>query len=552
MNNTLLPLDIFYRWEKDVPSMVFLRQSLGTGEWLEYTWSETADRVRRLAAFLQNQQLSPGTRIGIWSANCADWIVADLAIMMSGHISVPIYPGQDMDSAHYIQRHSEMELIFLGAFDQMGQSDIAVLPDVHRVAIRGYEGHADYQLEDILQTTERMEDSPSHSPQALFTIIYSSGTTGNPKGVMHAYGTPAKLVGRALQSAKIEVADADFSGERNRLLSFLPLSHIAERLLVAFNGLYSNSTISFSAGLDSFPSEIQSVQPTFFFAVPRLWAKFKAGVDAKIPPAVQAQLDEQQRESIRKSLGLNQARFVLSSSAPLAPELQKWFLAMGICLREGYGMTETFGVGATFPADADPIPGCVGKGGDVSDVKISKEGEVWIKTDGLMVGYYKNLEATREVIEDGWYKTGDSGYVDDDGNLWVTGRLGSIFKTTKGKFIHPEHLEEQFGNLPELSQLLVFGHGMDQPALLASLSEYGQALAGNDLQQRLENSLKEINRNLPAHERISRIFVTTDEWTMESGLLTPTLKVKRKKTEQHFQALINSEASTIVWEQPIN
>lgn len=531
-----IPLEMLYQWERETPDKVFLRQARSL-QWEEYTWAQVGASVRRVAAYLRAQDFPAGSRIAIWSANSVDWVIADLAIMMAGHISVPLYAGQDIASARYILEHSGSCLIFLGAFDQVGRLDEALPAQVSRVTMRGYSGETSgsISLTEVLSQHAPLTDSPLPDPASIFTFVYTSGTTGNPKGVMHAHITPGLVVPDMTTAFKQQAHTAQY-------FSFLPLSHIAERILVEMSALYLNATISFSEGPATFGDDLRSVQPTFFFAVPRLWIKFKEGVDAKIPPAAQRNLTEEQRAGLRKMLGLANANFIITGSAPCPRDVQQWFIDMGINLRDGYGMTENCIHGCVWMADGKPVPGCVGKGlSDRVKVRISDEGEVQFSSDALMKGYYREPEKTAEVLVDGWYHTGDTGRMDEHGNLWLTGRLSEVFKTTKGKFIKPIDLESRLAADGLLAQFCVFGHGQDQPLVLASLTETGKQLDRAELLARLTRSLDAINTDLTPHERIGQLFVTKDEWTIGSGLLTPTLKLKRRTVESHYQAWVQSQ-----------
>jgi len=227
----------------------------------------------------------------------------------------------------------------------------------------------DTSLEDIMSEYSPFADSPVPNPEdiftIIFTIIYTSGTTGNPKGVMHAHETPGHVVPGLVETMRLQ-------GDENRFFSFLPMSHAAERIIVEMNSLYANGSVSFSEGLETFGDEIRSVQPTFFFAVPRLWVKFKQGVDAMIPPEAQSNLSAEQKEGIARQLGLAEARFILTGSAPCPRDVQNWFLDMGIALRDGYGMTENFVHGCGWVHNDQPVSGCVGRPMDDSvQVRIS-------------------------------------------------------------------------------------------------------------------------------------------------------------------------------------
>ncbi|AQA17207.1 AMP-binding protein [Halioglobus japonicus] len=526
------PLEMFYRWEQETPDKVYLRQPKNL-EWSEHTWRDVGNRVRRIAAFLRDKNYPAGSRIGIWSSNSMDWPICDLAIMLAGHISVPIYPGQDIGSANYIFNHSAVKLVFCGDFDQHARVTEALPEGVETVAMLGCKFAADTSLDEVIASYEPYLESPVPNGEDVFTIIYTSGTTGNPKGVMHMHQTPGHVVPGLVISFRMNETPNEF-------FSFLPMSHAAERIIVEMTSLYSNASISFSESLDTFGDEVRSVQPTFFFAVPRLWVKFKAGIDAKIPPEAQAGLNDEQKAGIAQALGLSRARCIITGSAPCPVDVQDWFLSMGIALRDGYGMTENFVHGIAWTKDDQPISGCVGQPMDPSvQVRVSDAGEIQFKSLGLMKGYYLNEEKTAEVFDDGWYCTGDSGRFDDDGNLWVTGRVSEVFKTSKGKFIVPMKLESLFGRNPNLAQFCCMGHGLDQPIVLVTLSEVGLAKDRAAVQAELESLLEEINSEVPSYERISNIFVC-DEWTIENALLTPTMKLKRKQIEDEYKALVQS------------
>ncbi|GAA5320951.1 MAG: AMP-binding protein [Candidatus Pelagadaptatus aseana] len=520
------PLEMFYKWEKETPNKVWLRQPKNL-EWTEYTWADVARQVRSIAAFLKSKNYPEGSRIAIWSSNSKDWPIADLAIMLAGHISVPIYPGQDTGSANYIFNHSETKLVFAGSFDQADNIKDALTDDMEVVGLLGCTVECATTVEEICSSFEPYTESPIPNPDDIFTLVYTSGTTGNPKGVMHMHKTPGHVVPGLTSTFRMEEEDS-------RLFSFLPMSHAAERIIVELSGLYSNSVVSFSEGLATFGDEIRSVQPTFFFAVPRLWVKFKQGVDAKIPPEAQAGLTDEQKQGIAQQLGLSKARMILTGSAPCPKDVQGWFLDMGIPLRDAYGMTENFVHGVGWIHNDQPKPGCVGRPFDDNvQVRISDAGEIQFKSHGLMKGYYLNPEKTEEVFDDGWYCTGDSGKIDEDGNLWVTGRVSEVFKTSKGKFIVPTRLEQFFGRSNDLGQLCIMGHGKDQPILLATPSEAGAALDEVQLKSNLEALLEEINSEVAAHEKVAMIGVTP-EWTIENSLLTPTMKLKRKQIEDAY------------------
>jgi len=521
------PIEMMYQWERETPDHVFLRQPAKL-EWTEYNWRQIGDAVRRITSYIRSLELAPGSHIGIWSSNSKDWVIVDLAIMLSGHISVPLYPGQDVESAQYIFEHSETALLFVGAFDQSARVDEAVPASISRVAMLGCSVDCSTSLQDIIAQYPPFAQSPVPDPEAIFTILYTSGTTGNPKGVMHMHQTPGHVVPDLIQSLRMNEPE-------NKFFSFLPMSHAAERIIVEMTALYCNGSISFSEGLTTFGDEIRSVQPTFFFAVPRLWVKFKEGVDATLPAEAQAQLTPEQKQAVAENLGLGSARIILTGSAPCSVDVQEWFMDMGIILRDAYGMTENFVHGVGWVHDDRPIPGCLGHPlGESVEVKLSADNEIMFRSKGLMKGYYREAEKTAEVLVDGWYMTGDAGRFDEDGRLWITGRVSEVFKTSKGKFIRPARIENLFGRSEDLGQFCIMGHGLDQPVLMTTLSETGASLDEATLKEGLEGLLDEVNAELPAWEKVAQVYITP-EWLIENGMLTPTMKLKRKQIEQKYR-----------------
>ncbi|SHF04647.1 long-chain acyl-CoA synthetase [Microbulbifer donghaiensis] len=540
------PLEILYMRERDCAESIYLRQMVQR-EWREYSWGEVMDRVRRIASFLCSR-CEPGDRIAIHAKNCADWIIVDYAIMLAGMVSVPLYTGQSAASMQYVLEHSESKLLFCGASDDNDalREVAATLPTI---AIQRCEIECDYTLEQIVGEYSPMAESPLYDLEKVFTIMYTSGTTGNPKGVMHTWSAITFAVPNMVRGYGYD--------ETDRFFSYLPLAHAAERIVVEFHSLYSGTPVYFPESLETFLDDLQRARPTMFFSVPRLWAKFKEGIDAKISPSLQRTLQRIPgvnrwfKRKVAQGLGLDQARMLVTGASPISVDLQKWYHRMGMMVADGYGMTENFIYGCNTHMGDTPVPGTVGKPFWDCQVKISAQGEILFKSEALMKGYYLEPEKTAEVLRDGFYHTGDAGFIDDDGLLHVTGRLSDTFKTSKGKFVQPAALENKFGEVALLGQVCVLGHGMDQPVMLANLSEMARSLEPESVAAELERALATVNAELPPHERLRAMFITSHDWTPQNDLATPTLKIKRKLVEARYRPWVEryQQQTGVFWER---
>ena len=267
------PLDAFFYWEAQSPESVFLRQPID-GTWHEFTYRQAGDEIRRIAGGLTTLGLPPGSHISILSKNCAHWFLADLAIWMAGHVSVPIYPTLSADGIKFVLEHAEVRLVFIGKLDDFESQRAGIPEAVHRVSFPLYGANEGQTWESLLETSPILESIPP-DPDAIASIMYSSGTTGSPKGVMLPFKAFA-FVGNSL------VVNLDFN-QSDRFISYLPLSHIAEKAYVEMGVLYSGGSVSFTESLEKFASNLAEIQPTAFGGVPRIFAKFQEGILSKIP-----------------------------------------------------------------------------------------------------------------------------------------------------------------------------------------------------------------------------------------------------------------------------
>lgn len=544
------PLERLYHWEATKPDAVYLRQS-SNGTFIEYTWSEVAQRARKLASYLKALNYPVGSRIAIYSQNSPDWFITDFAIMMSGYVSVPLYPGQSPQSMRYVLEHSDSKAILLGHADKTTDIEVSLGDlNLHRIGLLGCKNDCDTTLVQIIATQEAMQDNPLRDSDTLYTLMYTSGTTGHPKGVMHHFDNVSWAVTQMAIDLKLD--------ESTRFFSYLPLSHTAERVLVLLYSVYTGATVAFPESMVTFNADLQKVRPTFFFSVPRLWKKFKEAVENKVPAdSIESMLADPDKaegfkQQIQAQLGLDAAEIIITGSAPTPLDVQEWYLKLGMPLRNGYGMTENL-IHGCIALDNKPVAGTAGKPFSGCEVKIGEGNEILFKSQAMMKGYYRNPEKTAEVLIDGYYHTGDTGNIDEQGLLRITGRLSEAFKTTKGKFVKPSNIEDVMADITSLGQMCAIGHGMEAPVLLAGLSETGATMSADDIRVDIESSLPELNARLSAHEQISHVFLVEDEWTIENELLTPTMKMKRNSIIERYEAAVNTSPndSIVVWESTL-
>ncbi|WP_018982019.1 AMP-binding protein [Salinimonas chungwhensis] len=531
------PVTMLYKWERERPDEVFLNQPRD-GQMDTYTWRRVAAEARCVAARLNSMNLAPNSRIAIFAKNSAEWFICDLGIMMAGHVSVPIFGSAGKNTIEYVLRHADVKLVFVGKLDNP-EEQIPAIPEHYHTVYFPYDGISGTQSWQDFLDCEPMSSSPEPNPGSMMTIIYTSGSTGQPKGVVHTYQTICWAAKNSLIPLSVVHSD--------RLMSYLPLAHITERVLVELAAFYSAPQIYFVESLETFQRDVQTCEPTLFISVPRLWTKFQMGVLAKIPqkrlnfllsvPVVKGLI----AKKIRQGLGLDKARFWASGSAPLAPAVIRWFHSIGINISEGWGMTENSAYGtASLPFREDKI-GTIGKAYDGVDIRISDDSEIQVKSPCNMIEYYLEPEKTLEAMTtDGYLKTGDKGAMDSEGFIRITGRLKDIFKTEKGKYVTPAPIEAAFMENPLIEQVCVTGTNLPQPIALLVLSESAENQDRGDVESSLKTTLEQINRELESHQRVDHVVVLDEPWTIENGLLTPTLKVKRHVLESRYEDLIQA------------
>jgi long-subunit acyl-CoA synthetase (AMP-forming) len=529
-----LILDYVYDKEAAHPERVYLTQPTGAGATTDYSWGRVLDEARRMAAHLQSLGLQPGDRVAILSKNCAHFFMAELAIWIGGYTTVAIFPTENADVVRYVLEHSEAKVLFVGKLDTWSAQEPGVPADLPRIAFPLAPKTQFDTWDAVIGRTQPLTGRVARQGDELAMIIYTSGSTGQPKGVMHSF----ERVTRATEGIVRGVGFVP--GER--ALSYLPLAHVFERAYIECASFVGGGHIFFAEALDTFVADLKRAQPTLFISVPRLWLKFQQGVFAKLPPK---KLDLLLRipvirgliaKKVLTGLGLNKVRLAGSGSAPIPAELISWYRRLGLNLLEGYAMTEDFAFSHLSSVEKN-APGYVGLPYAGVEVRISDEGEVLIKSPGTMVGYYKEPTLTAEAFtEDGFFRTGDKGERRADGLLKLTGRVKELFKTAKGKYVAPAPIENRINEHPLVELSCVSGVGQPAAYGMVVLAEsirpqLGDAAVRADVEAQLAELLKKVNGQIAEYEKLDFLVVAREPFTIENGLLTPTMKIKRARIE---------------------
>lgn len=548
------PLQAFAETVRSRSKAIAMIQPLGDGELREYNWLEMQDEALRMASYLRGLNLAAGSNIALMSKNCAEWIIADLAIWMAGHVSVPLYPTLTSTSVRQILEHSGAAALFVGKLDVWDEAQAGVPDSMQCIAFSLAPEDARTRFpvwQDIIAQNKPLADPTESAPEDLATIIYTSGTTGMPKGVMHNFANFSVVGNKLVSVYNVKTSD--------RMISYLPLSHIAERAAVELSMIYVGHQIHFAESLDTFAEDIKRASPTLFFAVPRIWTKFYQKVNDVMPAAKLKRLlripiiNRVVKKKILSAMGLQDARIALSGAASLSPEVIDWFKNLGLEILEVYGMTENMAWSHTTRL-GDQRVGWVGLPNDGVECRIGEGGEILIKSPGNMQGYYKDEVKTKEAfINSEWLRTGDVGELDEQGRLRITGRIKEIFKTEKGKYVAPAPIESLLTSFHGIEQVCVMGVDLPQPIALLNLSEDELArlekTGRENYTRELEEHLVKVNQELDAHERLYCLVITEELWTVENALLTPTLKIKRNELEKLYADKVPGWASRrgVIW-----
>ncbi|WP_294768228.1 AMP-binding protein [uncultured Rhodoferax sp.] len=544
MAQAKLILDYVQDHETALADQVFLTQPIGGGQIKDYTWRQVMDEARRMAAHLKAQNLAPGARVAILSKNCAHFIMAELAIWLAGGTTVAIFPTETADTVRYVLEHSEASLLFVGKLDTFDQQLPGIPESLPRIAFPLAPKNNYDSWDAVVARTQPLQGKVSRQGTDIGILMYTSGSTGQPKGVMHSFERITAASEGIVQDTKSRIG-ADV---KNRMLSYLPLAHVFERAWVEGASLVDGHThLYFAESLDTFVQDLNRAKPITFISVPRLWLKFQQGVFAKMPAKKLDRLlsipilGKIVGRKVLRGLGLDHALLAGSGSAPIPAELIAWYRRLGLNLIEGYAMTEDFAYSHNS-TDKVNAPGCVGVPLKGVQVRISEEGEVLIKSPGQFVGYYKRPDLDAEVFtEDGFFRTGDKGERRADGLLRLTGRVKELFKTSKGKYVAPAPIENRINACPLIELSMVSGVGQPSAYAMVVLAETVRPTVKDpavkaQITADLTQLLKDVNAELPDYEKLQMLVIAPEPWSIENGFLTPTMKIRRNRIEAAMES----------------
>jgi long-chain acyl-CoA synthetase len=567
------------------------------GIWRGISWREYGERARGVGLGLVALGLEPGDVVSIIADNGPEWLYTDLGVMSVAGIPNGIYTTDAARQVEYIVNDSGTRFFFAGNEEQLDKilevrGRCPQLVKIFVYDMEGLHGFRDDQVmsfEALLELGARYDrDHPGAfdrlveipRPEDLAILVYTSGTTGPPKGAMLSH-----------RNILFQLAYADFLtplGEGDQQLSFLPLCHIAERTFTVFDPLYTGSTVNFAESLDTVPDNIREVAPALFFAVPRIWEKFYSGVALRMrdatwlgrfaydravriglalaerkiagrPPSLLQRLafriaDFLVLDNVKRSIGLHRARGAATGAAPIAPELIRWYLALGINMVEVYGQTENTGLATAMPADRIKL-GTVGVARPDTQVRLSPQGEILLKGPHVFMGYYGKPEKTAETVVDGWLHTGDVGTIDEEGFVRITDRMKDIIITAGGKNVTPSEIENQLKFSPYISDAVVIG---DRRKFLSCLvmidhetvaqfaqernvpfSNFASLCRAPEVQDLIWSEIERVNRQLARVETIKKFRLIEQLLTPEDEELTPTMKLKRTFVNVKYKGLID-------------
>jgi long-chain acyl-CoA synthetase len=587
LGGSSLPAMLLQRAEATPTRVALRKQDLGI--WKQYTWADYAERAAAVGLGLRALGIEPGDRVAVHSLNRPAWALADMGAQGIGAVCVGIYPTSPPTEVEYLLAHSGSKVLIAEDEEQLDKA-LEVreqLPDLVKIVVVDPRGVdlSDPQLMTFAEleglgrdqggAAEFAAQVAAIDPAEPALIVYTSGTTGPPKGAML---THANLLAAARNGARVFEVSPD-----DELLSYLPMCHIAERLLSVVDAVAHGYVVNFGDGVDDLAADLRAVQPTFFLGVPRVWEKLLATITIRMQDAGwlkranyrfwirQGRRLARKRwhgrlgpadsvvyglgwlllyRSLRQKIGMRRMRYALSGAAPIAPQVLEFFWALGVPVLEGYGQTENSAQATVTPPD-DVRLGKVGKAVPDSEVRIADDGEILTRGPATFAGYFHDAEATAATIDaDGWLHTGDVGELDDDGFLTITDRKKDIIITAGGKNISPSEIENALKVSPYVREAVVIGDQRKHLVALVGIeldtvgawaqnrrlpfTTYADLSAKPEVVELVGGVVDEVNAELASVEQVKKFALLPKELEHEDGEVTATQKVKRRALEQTF------------------
>lgn len=543
-------LEDFFRHEREQPDRTYLVQPLAEGRKQELSWAEVGDQVRRFAGWLLQQQLPPRSHIAILSKNCAHWIIADLAIWMAGHVSVPLQPTLSPPALRQIVEHAQTRMVIVGKLDDWQELRSGLPVSLPWVGLPL--APPDPELIPWARLQEEsapLQEAVPRDRGELATIMYSSGTTGLPKGCMLSFDS--------MYFAAKNYLRLFLTTETDRVLSWLPLSHIAERQFIEMQSLLSGMTVYFAHSRASFIRDIRRARPTLFLGTPATWHQIRQGVQQQMQ---QRMLNRalaipliRKRAALRMldQTGLNQVRFAVVCGDTTPTQTMDWYHRIGVRLFEIYGLTENCGY-SHVGRPGRFRPGWCGLPNPGVECRIDEQGQLLVRSRATMLGYFKNPARTAAVLDaDGFLQTGDRGEIDQEGFLRLSGRMTDLFHTSDGRLVVPQPIEHELLTHPLVEYACVVGQGLPQPLALLTLTEQARQLPHHEVERELEALLQRVNREMSRHEQLACMVVISDAWHRDAEATTATMLLRRGVIRARYHEFLGDwlvSGSTIVWQ----
>ena len=591
--------DLFWNGVKKRGPQVWMRQK-HLGVWRSWTWNQTATAVEEIANGLLSLGFAKGDCASILSNTVVEWVWADLAVLSCSGVSNGIYPTDASSQVHYLCDDSRTRVLFVEDDEQLDKAlEVRnTLPLLQKIVVFDMEGLRTLNDPNVISLDALRKLGRSHKaahpnalqerialckPEDLAILVYTSGTTGKPKGAMHLHSSLVFTVhGYNLLAAQ---------DENDERMCFLPLCHIAERMGGEYSALYTGAKLNFVENPETIPENVREIAPTVFTAVPRVWEKFYSGVMISLKEAgavqqatyawsigvgttIAEKVLAQEPVSgwlklkfkvaqilalnnVRKLIGIHRSRYLVTGAAPISPDLVRWYLALGVPMLEVWGMTETCGASTGVPADR-MRPGSIGPAASYNEVRLDPAtGEILVRGKNVFAGYLNLPEKTAETIDaDGWLHTGDVGVIDGDGYFRITDRMKDIIITAGGKNITPSELENDLKFSPYITDAVVIGDKRPYLTVIIMIdhenvekfaqdqdvpfSNYASLTKAPEIQALIQAELERVNKKFARVEQIKKFFLLENQLTAEDEELTPTMKLKRKLVEKKYAPQIEA------------